>query len=164
MYTCMILQEVGDIRSMNTQTRLVWSKHRGAGTLNAPIANRRTAELRKSNRYRLSAPVFIFWAPQTGPAQSSEGITVDISATGVYVTTNEIPPVGELVQIDILLPNLVPDGSGIHLTGEGVVLRAELRCGKLADTFRYGFAVSVRFYPELSKPVLSYLRGSLRVI
>jgi hypothetical protein len=108
--------------------------------------------------------VFIFWAPQTGPAQSSEGITVDISATGVYVTTNEIPPVGELVQIDILLPNLVPDGSGIHLTGEGVVLRAELRCGKLADTFRYGFAVSVRFYPELSKPVLSYLRGSLRVI
>jgi hypothetical protein len=132
--------------------------------MNAPIANRRTADLRRSDRYRSSAPVFIFWTPQSGAAQSSEGITVDISANGVYVTTDEVPPVGELVQIDVLLPNLVPDASVTHLTGEGIVLRAELRCSKLTDGSRYGFAVLVRFYPELSKSVFSYLKTSSRVI
>jgi hypothetical protein len=128
--------------------------------MKAPIAYTRTIELRKSNRYRLSAPVFFFWAPQNRPPQSDEGMTRDVNTTGVYVSADETPPVGALVQMDIMLPNLAHGGPGIHLTGEGVVLRVDPRGAKASGTNEGGFAASVQFYPEPSELVLSHLKGS----
>ena len=117
-------------------------------------------ELRKHDRYQLRAPTFVFWAPRDGPSLSSEGITRDVSANGVYVNADETPAVGELVQIDILLPNPAPGEPEIHLTAEGVVFRVDALGTGLAKVSGCGFAASVNFYPELSEWVLSHIRGS----
>jgi len=132
--------------------------------MKAPIAYVPTIELRKNNRYRLSAPVFFFWVPQNGPPQSAEGITRDVNATGVYVIADEMPLVGSLVQMDILLPNLEGSGSGTHLTGEGIVLRVDPHNNRIAGPSNCGFAASVQFYPEPSELVLAHLRVSGRMM
>jgi hypothetical protein len=115
------------------------------------IKTARTVELRRANRYRLSAPVFFYWAPANGPAQSGQGTTRDINTYGVYVQTDKLPPAGVLVQMDILLPKLAFSGSGVHLTGEGVVLRVERHGSNDSDTPEGGFAASVQFYPEAAE-------------
>ena len=93
-----------------------------ADRMNTQIARTRNIELRKNNRYRLSAPVFFYWSTPNGPPQSGDGMTRDVDTTGAYINSSELPPVGALVQMDIMLPNLTGCGPGVHLTGEGVVL------------------------------------------
>jgi hypothetical protein len=117
-------------------------------------------ELRKAKRYRLSAPAFFLWAPQGGKPQSGRGVTRDINASGVYILADDLPPVGALVQLDILLPKLEDPGFGMSLAGEGVVLRVEPRGSQGAGTSKAGFAASVQFYPEASASVLSRLETS----
>jgi len=98
------------------------------------ITSARTTELRKGNRYRLNAPVQFFWAPPNGLPQSGQGVTRDINATGVYVQVNVFPPVGSRIQMDILLPKLANAGHGMHLNGEGIVVRA-VRWSRLFGQF-----------------------------
>ena len=102
--------------------------------------------------------MFFFWAPQTGPPQSGEGMTRDVNITGVYVRAEETLPVGALVQMDIMLPNMAPSGPGMHLTGEGVVLRVDPCRAKAHGTNGGGFAASVQFYPEPSELILSHFK------
>jgi hypothetical protein len=83
---------------------------------------------------------------------------------GAYINTRESPPVGALVQMDIMLPNLVDCGPGVHLTGEGVVLRVETHDAKIAGAIQSGFAVSILFYVESSESVLSHLKNFERVM
>ena len=128
--------------------------------MNSQIACTRTIERRRNNRRQISAPVFFFWKPQNGPPQSSDGMTRDVNSNGVYVNARETPPVGELVQMDILLPNPVRGVSEMHLTGEGLVLRVVPDSGSSVDDSGCGFAVSMRFHPQLSEWVLSYLKDS----
>ena len=100
-------------------------------------------ELRKAIRYQLRAPALFMWAPQNGKPQSGRGFTRDINTFGVYVQTDSIPPVGARVQLEIVFPKLSDNGSGMHLHGEGVVLRCE------GDhTHKGGFAASAQFHPE----------------
>jgi hypothetical protein len=141
---------------------LVNSRGAGADRMKAQNAYTRTIELRKKNRYRLSAPAFFFWAPQNGPPRSGEGMTRDVNATGVYIIADETPPVGALVQMDIVFPNMAGGEPGPRLTGEGVVLRVDPRSNRMADASNCGFAASVQFYPEPSESVLSQLKGSRR--
>lgn len=76
---------------------------------------------------------------------------------GAYINTAEPPPVGALVQMDIMLPNL-SGGPGVHFDGEGVVLRVEPPNAKTTSASESGFAVSVQFYLESSESVLSHLK------
>jgi hypothetical protein len=117
-------------------------------------------ELRKSKRYPLNAPVLFLWAPHEGKARSGQGVTRDINASGVYVLTDVLPPVGALVQLDILLPKLEDPGFGMSLAGEGVVLRVEPQSAQGAGTSGAGFAASMQFYPEDTASVLSRLETS----
>lgn len=128
--------------------------------MQATITSARTTELRKANRYRLNAPVLFLWAPQNGSSQSGEGVTRDISASGVCVLANCVPPVGSRVLMDILLPKLKDSGPGMYLNGEGIVVRVEPR-GKAG---KVGFAAEVQFYPEASEMFLSHLNYSGWVI
>ena len=121
-------------------------------------------ELRKAKRYRLSAPALFMWAPHEGKPQSGQGVTRDINTFGVYVLTDALPPVGALVQLEILLPKLADTGSGMHLTGEGVVLRVDPRGPRADGTSEGGFAASVQFYPEATESVLSHLETSGQVV
>jgi hypothetical protein len=118
-------------------------------------------ELRKANRYQLCGPVLFMWAHQDGKPQNGKGLTRDISPFGVYVITNRLPQVGARVQMEILLPTLTEKGSGMQLTGEGMVLRCEH--SDSGDSPNAGFAASVQFYPETSGVVLSRLKGSGKV-
>jgi hypothetical protein len=121
-------------------------------------------ELRKSNRYALRAPVLFEWAPQNGEPQSGRGVTRDINTFGVYIVTDALPPVGALVQMDILLPKLEAPGFGMSLAGEGIVLRVEPSDSESAGTSEPGFAASVQFYPESIESALSHLETFGRVV
>lgn len=115
-------------------------------------------ELRRSIRYRLSAPALFMWAPKDGKPRSGKGVTRDINTLGVYVQTDAMPPVGARVQMEIVLPKLKDAGPGMRLEGEGIVLR----CNR-GDAAKCGFAASVQFYPEATDAVLSQLRASGQV-
>ncbi len=117
-------------------------------------------ELRKAKRYPLSAPAAFWWAPQDRKPRSGKGVTRDINTFGVYVLTDTLPPVGARVQMEIVLPKLADNGSGMHLHGEGVVLRGESRGSQGAGSSEAGFAASVQFYPEAAASVLSRLATS----
>ena len=112
------------------------------------ISNTKAMEMRKVARYRLVTKVSFIWALQSGRSLSGEGMTRNINISGVYIMTDGLPPVGALIQMDIFLPNLTDAGSGMQLYGEGVVLRAEPRDAKDADSFESGFAASVQFYTK----------------
>ena len=121
-------------------------------------------ELRKSNRYALRVPVLFEWAPQNGEPQSGRGVTRDINTFGVYIMTDALPPVGALVQMDILLPKLEAPGFGMSLAGEGIVLRVEPCGSESGGTNEPGFAASVQFYPETTESALSHLETFGRVV
>ena len=104
------------------------------------------------------------WAPHDGEPQSGQGVTRDINAFAVYVLTNALPPAGALVQMEIVLPKLADTGPGMHLTGEGVVLRVDCRGTKANRTTECGFAASVHFYPEPTEWALSHLKISGQIV
>ena len=114
-------------------------------------------DLRKAKRYQLSAPARFLWARQDGKPQSGQGVTRDINTFGVFVVTDEVPPVGVRIQMEVLLPKLADPGAGMHLYGEGIVLRREPRGALSTGNGEAGFSASVQFYPEATASVLSNL-------
>lgn len=124
----------------------------------------RSVELRKANRYQMSATVFFFWMNKNEPEQYGQGVTRDINLSGVYVLTNALPPVGARILMDILLPKLSDAGNGMHMTGEGVVLRVEPSGNNDAGAKVGGFAASVQFYPEKTELVLERFIVTGRVV
>ena len=121
-------------------------------------------ELRKARRYPLSAPALFMWAPREGKPQTGQGVTRDINTAGVYVQTDAVPPVGSRIQMEIVLPKLGDPGPGMHLSGEGIVLRSELSSAGGAAASAGGFAASVQFYPEATTSALSQMGTSERVM
>lgn len=117
-------------------------------------------EQRKTKRYRLSARALFEWASHGGEPQGGQGVTRDINASGVYVVTDTLPPVGALIQLEVLLPKLADPGVGMSLAGEGVVLRVEPRRSRSTKISDAGFAASVHFYPEATESALSHLETS----
>jgi len=124
------------------------------------IGHASAIERRRATRYRLSTSAIFMWAPHDGQPHGAQGVTRDINASGVYVLTDVLPPVGALVQLDILLPKLKDPGFGMSLAGEGVVLRVEPHGANNAGAAESGFAASVQFYPEPAEVVLSHLKSS----
>jgi len=112
-------------------------------------------ELRRAKRYGLSVPALFTWAPKEGKPRNGKGVTRDINALGVYVQTDSLPPVGARVQMEIVLPKLADSSPGMHLQGEGIVLRCES-----GEATKRGFATSALFYPEATEAVLSQLKAS----
>ena len=112
-------------------------------------------ELRRAKRYQLSVLALFTWAPQEGKPRNGKGVTRDINALGVYVQADSLPPAGARVQMEIVLPKLADSSPGMHLQGEGIVLRCES-----GDATKRGFAASALFYPEATEAVLSQLKAS----
>jgi hypothetical protein len=84
-------------------------------------------------------------------------MTRDINTLGVFVVTDALPPAGALVQMEIILPKLADTGAGMHLHGEGIVLRSDVHGAKGAGVAERGFAASMQFYPEAAASVLSHM-------
>jgi hypothetical protein len=114
---------------------------------------RNAIELRKAKRYRLSAPALFVWSSHDGKPRSGKGVTRDINTFGVYVQTDSLPSVGSRIQMEIVLPKLADASPGMHLQGEGFVLRCEYGASP-----QRGFAASAQFYPEATEAVLTQLK------
>ena len=119
----------------------------------------RAIELRKTKRYPVSAPALFMWAPTHGKPQSAQGVTRDMNTFGVFVKTNAVPPLGALVQMEIVLPKLGDNSPGMRLQGEGIVLRCEY-----GDATKSGFAASAQFYPETAEALLSQIKGAVQAV
>ncbi len=115
-------------------------------------------ELRKAKRYLLNAPAHFIWAPKGGEPQSGQGVTRDINTFGVYIQTDALPLLDALVQLEIVFPKLADTGCGMHLHGEGVVLRTESRGSQGAGASDGGFAISTQFSLEPPESAFSRLK------
>ena len=58
-------------------------------------------DLRRTNRYRVSAPAFFCWEHPNGNLQQAKGTTRDISATGVFVAADRAPSPGLHIELDV---------------------------------------------------------------
>jgi len=101
------------------------------------LASGDDVELRKLTRYRLGVPAFFSWLDQRGLSQQGEGTTRDISAGGVFLFANTLPPVGSAIRFEISLPPLPGAVRSLRIEAEGRVLRIEPAAGGKG---RSGFA------------------------
>jgi len=80
---------------------------------------------RQNNRYQLKTAVKFSWeSPQNGICRG-EGVTRDISPSGVFVLTDERLPLGTTVKLEFTLPSPRNAPSGAFLRTRGHIVRAE---------------------------------------
>lgn len=81
-------------------------------------------ERRRHTRYDLSATVAFFWKTRGGSRRQGEGFTRDLSESGMFVFTDNPPPVGTLVRADLFFPPFKA-GSALQLKSKCEVMRVE---------------------------------------
>ena len=80
---------------------------------------------RQSKRYQLKTAVKFSWeSPQDGICRG-EGVTRDISPSGVFVLTHNRLPLGTTVKLEVVLPSSRKEASGASLRTRGRVVRSE---------------------------------------
>jgi hypothetical protein len=102
--------------------------------------------------------------PQYEHPQSGTGTTRDINPFGVFVVADKPPTVGALVLLAVFLYELAKLGTGMHLNGEGAVVRVKTRSAKVVQATESGIAASVCFYLETARQALSYFKINERVM
>jgi hypothetical protein len=93
-------------------------------------------ELRAMTRYRLDLPVTFRWKDRHGRDKVGAGFTQDVSATAVFVFSNDCPPPDEILHCEVKLPRL-RDAGCVPVTVSGRVVRIE----QGTDWRRRGFVV-----------------------
>jgi hypothetical protein len=82
-------------------------------------------ELRTRVRHRLSSEALFTWESAHSTYLHGEGITRDISSSGVYIFSLTCPPVGATIQLDVLLFPLETGGRSLRLKTNATVIRVE---------------------------------------
>jgi hypothetical protein len=100
-------------------------------------------ELGNAKRYRLNAPAVYWWAGAEDLPERGSGITQDISSSGVFVLTTELPPLAAHIEVEVSLPGVGNGSPGVRLKGDGFVCRLQR-----GPTGPVGFAAVVQFCPE----------------
>jgi len=104
---------------------------------------------RSATRYLLAVPVSFWWCGPNECVHAGQGITQDISISGVLIVVDSCPPpVGVLIELAIVLPRLGGSGNGMELHGEGTVVRFDSNSSINAAKQVAHFAVSVLFHPS----------------
>jgi hypothetical protein len=83
---------------------------------------------RTARRYDLSLPVIV-GPPTGGDTASRTGKTRDISARGVYFTTNNALDTDGVLNLKMTLPSEATDGSEVFIRATGKVIRVDKRSG-----------------------------------
>jgi hypothetical protein len=104
-------------------------------------------ERRKHERHDLSAPVKFDWELSDGTHRQGTGITRNFSAGGLFVLTDDPPPVGTTVRFEVDLERSRL-GPAVTVRAKGKVNRIEMT--EPAGRFG-GFALSTRRM-KLEKP------------
>lgn len=81
-------------------------------------------ERRASKRYRVRARVIFQWEDSRKDRFQGEGITKNISATGIYVLTSSRPPDDAILQAKIVFPHPHVD-SAAEIKGEIRIVRVD---------------------------------------
>jgi hypothetical protein len=120
-----------------------------------------TQQVHRATRYDITSGVAYWWLSEEGSVRAGEGVTRNISCSGVLIEAGECPPLGVSVQLTVYLPRARGGGLGSKLIGEGVVARiagseAEAR---FDETGR--FAASVHFLLEHIDVGEQPIRGSV---
>jgi hypothetical protein len=101
---------------------------------------------RNHQRYDLKATLSFSWMDEDGALYWHQGFTRDISAGGVFVWTDRVPPPRANVQIEIFVSSLLPR-SILVIRGEGQVVRvAQNLPDSQDDTERTGFAAAINTF------------------
>jgi hypothetical protein len=102
---------------------------------------------RTANRYQIAAPVSYWWSGQDESVHTGQGITQNISSSGVLIVAHICPPKRVRLHLEVRLPRSQESAHGMELHGDGSVIRIESI--ETADPCKRttGFAVSVQFYP-----------------
>jgi len=107
---------------------------------------------RQNNRYQLKTAVKFSWeSPQNGICRG-EGVTRDISPSGVFVLTDERLPLGTTVKLEVTLPSPRNAPSGAFLRTRGHIVRAE----------QLGFAAVAEMGFRMQFPEIASSRSSRR--
>ena len=112
-------------------------------------------ERRKHRRRRIAALVFLCWTGATGRLLTANGMIRDLSCHGAFLEADVCPFVGAFVQMSIVGDGLAPGSVEMPLTGEGAVLRIKQFTMDGNGRSGRGFALSMRFRPELTEELLS---------
>lgn len=80
-------------------------------------------ELRQNHRYRLTAQVGFTCEYANGDIQEGNGLTRDISKSGIFILSSAAPPLDAAVLFRVILP--LPESPGTKLRGHGHVVRVE---------------------------------------
>jgi c-di-GMP-binding flagellar brake protein YcgR len=122
----------GSLLCVAAASGMVMYRVSDCGTLDAS-----TVERRHSTRYEIHAAVAFFWNDAEAKEVQGEGLTRDISDVGLYIVSEQCPPMKSKVQIEVLFGKA--NGPGVSLTGNMQVVRIE-RNLKIAGVF--GFAIA----------------------
>lgn|SRR5260370_40123627 len=82
-------------------------------------------ELRKRVRHRLSADAVFTWESAERMYLHGEGVTRDVSSSGVYIFSLTCPPVGATIQLEVLLFALASGARTLRLKTDATVIRVE---------------------------------------
>lgn len=96
-------------------------------------------EMRGAFRYPVRAPAFFTWSDLKSRVRRGKGLTRDISSRGLYVWSEESPPAGVVVDLEVLLPSFNEEAPGLRIEGRGHVIRTDSR---LENTPQIGFGLS----------------------
>lgn len=109
-------------------------------------ANEWELSRRKYRRMKIEIPVLFSWP--NSPRITANGLTRDVSSSGIFIITNSAPPLGSLVKLVVLVRRSGALASDLRITTSGRVLRIETAS---AEDGTYGFAVQTRSRLALSK-------------
>lgn len=95
-------------------------------------------ERRKFTRFALEYPVLISWRDPQGVSHRAEGVTRNVSVSGVFFRGRTSPPVGAQIEFNVFFPWIESRESTLRMTTEGTVVRASLQ---MIGGERDGFAL-----------------------
>lgn len=106
----------------------------------------KVSDKRKDFRYPIAALVSFWWSCQDGALSKGQGVTHNVSESGVWIVSNFLPPADAMIQMRITLPKVEGSEKCACLEGEGVVVRMiDWKTAAGARDGPIGFAAAVHF-------------------
>lgn len=127
-------------------------------------------ERRIARRYELAIPVLLGRArvPNAAACSSPQGVTRDISTSGLYFTTSQPPSPGACVELTFTLPRKLTGSNDVLVEVVGRVVRVDSRPGQYSGAAgnvqvspATGVAAQIEKYDVISTRVATNARSVL---
>jgi PilZ domain len=81
---------------------------------------------RTALRYPLRLPVVFSWQDESGRNQGCEGYCRDLGSRGIYIHSEQLPPLGVAIEMDVFLPRMRQSARASEIHAIGRVVRADV--------------------------------------